>query len=307
MLFLALFPFLIFVTSQKFAWTALLNCGLQMTLFLFASHIPAFMTKRMSYVDIGWPWGLVTIGILPYLSPSHATIRCTMVSLAFFLAGFRMGLGGLVHFSKGGMQTDYPRYLYQYGRWAKRGITDKSSFAFNYEMQKDIFIQCAANFGGLCTPLFLQAFGYLDGPLSWIEICGWMTWAAALVFEHTADKQKKAFIAESKKTGDTKSLCEVGLWRYSRHPNYFGEWMVWNSLVITSLPSLLALWQTEEETMITKLGLTVALFSVSRMMYNCLVHWTGARPAEFYSVQKRPDYKRYQAQVNMFFPGPRKY
>ena len=35
--------------------------------------------------------------------------------------------------------------------------------------------------------------------------------------------------------------CEVGLWRYCRHPNYFGEWCVWNSLVITTLPSAAAM------------------------------------------------------------------
>ena len=35
--------------------------------------------------------------------------------------------------------------------------------------------------------------------------------------------------------------CEVGLWRYCRHPNYFGEWCVWNSLVIATLPSAAAM------------------------------------------------------------------
>ena len=41
-------------------------------------------------------------------------------------------------------------------------------------------------------------------------------------------------------------------------------------------------------------------------MYQCLVNYTGARPAEYYSMQKRPAYKKYQETVNMFFPGPRK-
>ena len=40
----------------------------------------------------------------------------------------------------------------------------------------------------------------------------------------------------------------------SRHPNYFGEWMVWNSLIITSIPSIMALWQSSEETIITKVS-----------------------------------------------------
>ena len=99
---------------------------------------------------------------------------------------------------------------------------------------------------------------------------------------------------------------QVGLWRYSRHPNYFGEWMVWNSLVLTSLPSLAALWATQEENLAVKLGVTLGLSLVSPMMYNCLTSYTGAEPAEYYSLQKRPQYANYQKTVNMFFPGPRK-
>ena len=44
--------------------------------------------------------------------------------------------------------------------------------------------------------------------------------------------------------------------------------------------------------------------SVSR--YLCLVHYTGAVPAEFYSIKSRPGYKSYQQRVNMFIPGPRR-
>jgi steroid 5-alpha reductase family enzyme len=82
--------------------------------------------------------------------------------------------------------------------------------------------------------------------------------------------------------------------------------MVWNSLIITSLPSLCSLWETSEETFLVKIGLTWGLASVSYLMYQCLVNYTGAVPAEFYTVQKRPEYVKYQKMVNMFVPGPRK-
>jgi steroid 5-alpha reductase family enzyme len=45
---------------------------------------------------------------------------------------------------------------------------------------------------------------------------------------------------------------------------------------------------------------------ISWMMYQCLVNYTGAKPAEYYTVQKRPDYANYQKMVNIFVPGPRK-
>ena len=60
------------------------------------------------------------------------------------------------------------------------------------------------------------------------------------------------------------------------------------------------------ENTLTKTGVTLGVLLVSWAMYQCLVNYTGAKPSEFYSVQKRPDYVRYQATVNMFIPGRRK-
>ncbi len=45
---------------------------------------------------------------------------------------------------------------------------------------------------------------------------------------------------------------------------------------------------------------------MSRLMYTKLVYHTGAVPSEYYSAQKRPDYKTYQKTTNRFFPGPKK-
>ena len=96
-----------------------------------------------------------------------------------------------------------------------------------------------------------------------LEICGWVLWLTSFAFEHTADRQKKQFIKDCIKNNIKNAVCDVGLWRYSRHPNYFGEWMVWNSLIITSIPSLLALWQTPEENLLVKVGI-----SLGRVSYN---------------------------------------
>merc|ERR1712215_36718 len=159
--------------------------------------------------------------------------------------------------------------------------------------------------GALSLPMMLQSFGYMRGPLTMLEICGWALWFLSLVFEHTADQQKLNFARECKEKKVRDAVCDVGLWRYSRHPNYFGEWMVWNSLVISSLPSLVALWHSPE-LLLVKVGASFGLVTTSWMMYKCLVHYTGAVPAEYYSVKKRPEYVEYQKKVNMFVPGPRR-
>ena len=102
-----------------------------------------------------------------------------------------------------------------------------------------------------------------------------------------------------KSTGNHLQVCNVGLWKYSRHPNYFSEWMVWNGLIIAAIPSWLALQGSE-----LWLLLGLSLLYASKAMYTTLVYITGAVPSEYYSLKKRPGYQLYQQQTNRFFPGP---
>ena len=99
-------------------------------------------------------------------------------------------------------------------------------------------------------------------------------------------------------------VCDIGLWKYTRHPNYFAEWMVWNGLIIASIPSYISLFDSEALWLWILIG--VALLYTSRIMYITLVYLTGAVPSEYYSAQKRPAYKTYQQSTNIFFPGPKK-
>jgi len=297
----------VLLMSNKFASTAILNNFLQLIVFIVTANIPALVTGRMSYVDIAWPSGLVTIGLMPFLSDVREnSYRANFVMIAYLVAGTRMALTGAVGFFQGHLQHEFPRYLYQRKNWAKHGIADESSLKFKIIMQKEIIVQCLVNMGAFSMPMMVQAYGYKTGDLTWLEVIGWAMWLVAIVFEHTADRQKDAFVKDCLKNNIKNTVCDVGLWRYSRHPNYFGEWMVWNSLIITSIPSLLALWQTPDETFLVKVGMTMGLIAVTAMMYHCLVNYTGAVPSEFYTVQKRPGYVKYQKTVNMFVPGPRK-
>ena len=85
---------LTFLLTTQFYGPSLTNMILQTLVFLITAHIPCLLTERMSYVDIAWPWGLITIGLLPLLSPPAAfTSRAYLVMAAYLLAGFRMALG----------------------------------------------------------------------------------------------------------------------------------------------------------------------------------------------------------------------
>ena len=306
-------PIFALAASSRFFAPTVTNALIQLVWFAVSVHIPALMTGRMSYVDIAWPWGLVIIGLLPVFHPNsnmswYPLNRANLISGAYLLAGLRMGLGAIRLLREGHLNEEMNRYLFQRRRWAERGITDENSIRYKLEMQKEIFIQCLANIGILIVPMMLQGFGYLgpDTALTKIEMFGWLMWISGLVFEHTGDVQKKKFISQCKKDGIRGAVCNIGLWNYTRHPNYFGEWLVWTSLVVTSIPSLMAMWNTEEDNILIKVVLSLSLFLVSYSMYDCLVYYTGATPAEFYSVKSRPKYADYQKSVNMFFPGPRK-
>ena len=206
-------------------------------------------------------FSLVTIGLMPILNEvPFKGLRPKLIMIAYLVSGLRMALGATLLFLTGRLQQEFPRYLYlREIIWAKKGITDESSFDFKISMQKDILVQCLCNMGALCMPMMIQGFGYNSEELTYLEIFGWILWYFSIMFEHTADRQKKRFIKDCKEKNIKNAVCDVGLWRYSRHPNYFGEWMVWNSLIITSLPSLLASWQTPDETILVKTGESVCM------------------------------------------------
>ena len=159
-------------------------------------------------------------------------------------------------------------------------------YSVTLAMQVEILVQALANISFLVMPALLIAWNP-SPDFHWLEIIGLLLWGLSFALESLADKQKNGFIVSSVKNGNKRALCNVGLWRYSRHPNYFFEWMVWNSLVIISLPSLLALWSSEPAWIV--LAFVVLLIMTSKMMYSTLVHYTGATPSEYFSVQKRPE------------------
>ena len=285
---------------------ALINLLVQAILFTIVVCIPIYKTGRMSYVDIAWPWGLVLLGIISFIFSDGYWVRSLLVSGMVILVGLRMGLGAVKMWRSGYLEKELSRYEYQHIRWKKKG-KDNTQLA----LQVDAISQGLANASFLALPIFITATNTQQsfGP---VEILGICIWGVALLMESIADFQKLAFLKRMKKEEKRNQVCNVGLWKYSRHPNYFAEWMVWNGLVVVALPSWLALKDIQSEIFndqvdqILWLLLGAGLIYVSRMMYLTLVYGTGAIPAEHYSVQKRPGYKDYQKTTNRFFPGPPK-
>ena len=300
--FRPVYPFLLglgfILWSTTFFKLALLNSLGQIALFTVVVCIPIWRTGRMSYVDIGWPWGLVLLGIISFCFSEGYWLRSLVVSSVVILIGLRMGLGALKMWRLGFLKKEFPRYQYQRIVWKEEG---KNNTAL--ALQIDAIAQGLANASFLAFPVFIIASNG-DQEFSVLEIVGLVIWILAFSMESIADFQKVRFLKEMKRAGKHRQVCNVGLWKYCRHPNYFAEWMVWNGLVIAAIPSWLSLKGFESELVWLLLG--IGLLLASKFMYTTLVYTTGAVPSEYYSVQKRPDYKDYQQQTNRFFPGPRK-
>jgi|UniRef100_UPI003784F2A0 steroid 5-alpha reductase family enzyme len=122
----------------------------------------------------------------------------------------------------------------------------------------------------------------------WLEIAGLALWFIALLGEGIADAQLARFKGTNT---DPKAICQVGLWRFSRHPNYFFQSLLWWGLFLMALP---APW-----------GWTAVIAPAA--MLHFLLNVTGIPLTEKLSVEKRGDvYREYQRTTSAFVPWFRK-
>lgn len=271
-----------------------LNGLAQLVLFLVVAVVPFLRTRRMSYVDLAWPFGVAVIGLVAVLVGDGAVMRRTAVAAAYLFIGLRMGVAALWMAVQTGVirRHEFPRYRFR-RMLAERDHPRRAEL----HLLNEIVLQGLANATVLAAPAMIMATNP-SGSVSALEIVGLALWLCGYVTESTADAQKLAF---TRRAGET-DVCDVGLWRFSRHPNYFGEWLVWTGVAVAAVPSWLELRDVEPTMVWVALGLSCLLVPV--VLYMTLVLITGAVPAEYYSVRKRPDYRRYQRTTSRFFPWP---
>ena len=100
------------LVSSSFAFIGLVNGLAQLLLFALVVCLPIWRTGRMSYVDIGWPWGLVLLALLAYGFSDGYWLRSLLISLLLAVVGLRMGIGALNFWRRGLLQKEFPRYQY---------------------------------------------------------------------------------------------------------------------------------------------------------------------------------------------------
>jgi steroid 5-alpha reductase family enzyme len=130
--------------------------------------------------------------------------------------------------------------------------------------------------------------GAYDVRWTWVVWLGVALWLVGLVFESVGDAQLAAYRKVPK---DQKPpVMETGLWRYTRHPNYFGDACVWWGLWLAGAVAT-GWWQ----------GLLTVIAPIAMAWF--LAFATGARLLER-TMMKRPGYPEYAARTSMFFPLP---
>lgn len=132
------------------------------------------------------------------------------------------------------------------------------------------------------VPLLLVAGNPL--PLGWRDAVGGAIWLAALAGEWIADRQLAVFRADPASRGQ---VCQEGLWRYSRHPNYFFEWLHWWAYACFAAGA--------------PLGWLSALAPLAMLYF--ILYVTGIPPTEAQAIRSRGEaYRQYQRTTSPFVP-----
>ena len=136
----------------------------------------------------------------------------------------------------------------------------------------------------ICMPLLPAITG--STPLGWIDGIALLLFLVGLLFEAGGDYQLARFKADA---GNKGRVLDTGLWRYTRHPNYFGDFCIWWAFYLFAVAA--GAWWS----IVAPLLMSLLLLKVS-----------GVAMLEKTIGKRRPDYAQYIARTNAFFPGPRR-
>lgn len=174
--------------------------------------------KNPSVVDVGWASGLTVSGLI-YLFSQSCSLRSLILGFLLLLWGGRLGIYLWVTRIRIGLLDK--RYETLSDSWK---IAKPLGFFLNFQLQ-GLFILM------ISIPWFfsgMEAKDYLGG----LDYPGILLVLIGLTGETIADNQLQQY-----KKNPITPVCTNGLWHYSRHPNYFFEWLVWCGFTVFGLSS----------------------------------------------------------------------
>jgi len=236
----------------------------------------SLILKDASIADIFWGLGFVLIAWTTFLLAEGYLLRKMLITSLVSFWGLRLAVYlGLRKRGKG-EDRRYQSWRTQYGKsfWWVSLFT-----VFGLQGVLLWIISLVVQSGQIAS---------MPAGLGWMDGAGFLIWAIGIVFEAVGDFQLSRFKADP---GNRGKVMDQGLWAYTRHPNYFGESLVWWGIFLITLSTPNSLW-----TVISPVTITFLLLRVS-----------GVTLLEKTIVEKRPAYQAYIKNTSAFFPWvPRK-
>lgn len=258
------------MSLQLFGWNVALVCGLMTTLWLVSVRL-----RDASIVDPWWSMGFLLVTVHTALATGLTPAKVLVLTLVGTWS-LRLWLHLLLR-SRG--KPEDPRYASFRQRYGAARYWWVSLFQV-FLLQGSLVVLISA-------PLQLAAAASSPGALSATQLAGLLVFVVGFLFEAVADQQLQAFRRDPASSGQ---VLDTGLWRWSRHPNYFGEAVLWWGFW------LLAVGQP--------LGWATAL--APALMTFLLLRVSGVTMLDAHLKRSKPGYEDYVRRTSAFLPRPPK-
>ncbi len=214
-------------------------CGALAFAINWLAFIPAVLTQTERYYDLIGGVSYISVTIVAVLLSGELDLRATLVAAMVMTWSLRLASFLFMRISRAGKDSRFddiknrpPRFLLA---WTLQGLW--------------VLLTAAAALAVIT--------GGVQVPLGVVGIAGIAVWALGMLIEIVADRQKSRFREDPANKG---KFISTGLWAWSRHPNYFGEILLWTGVAIVAVPVLQG-WQWA--TLISPVFVTFLLTKVS--------------------------------------------
>jgi steroid 5-alpha reductase family enzyme len=257
----------------------LANAGILLALVLLL-WLVSVQLGDVSFIDAFWGAGMGVMAITSFAQTPKPGDLALVLLIMTTVWGFRLGLHLFLRWRQDGEDARYEKML--------RRDREKGRFAI--AALTKVFLGQAVLLFITCLPAQLGILsGAYEKPMTGLAWIGLAVFAVGIFFEVVGDWQLKRFKADPAHVGE---VMDKGLWRYTRHPNYFGDACVWWGIWLAA----------------ASLGLDVALWSVAGPIFLTftLTKWSGAPLLEGGMKKRRPKYAEYIERTSGFIPMPPK-
>ena len=244
-----------------------------MAVVMLLAYILATTRRDAGIVDVTWAAGVGGLAVFFAIVADGDPIRRALVAALAGLWSFR--LAGYLLLDRVLPDDEDGRYQMLRAHWGARA---NLHFLWFFQFQA---------LGSVLFAVPLLPALFTRQPIGeWHDYAGIAVWLIAVAGETTADRQLGRFRRKAENRGRT---CRAGLWRYSRHPNYFFEWIHWFAYVFLAMGS--------PDVWMALIGPVVMLLLLFRV--------TGIPYTEKRALASRgEDYRDYQRTTSRFFPWP---